>query len=243
MDLVDLSDSQNAQFNWEIHTRRDLRKKLALLASCLGGSDKQLLDLGGGNGTFLDAVLDAYPQAQGTLLDISPSLIAANKPRAHKTIVIGSVAQMEALLPRRDYDVITLNWLLHHLVGPSYASCGDNCVATLKQCKAMLGDGGVIVIAEANYQGAFGGRMPSWLIYTLTSIRTEWIARRLKTFANTAGNGVCFRSAEGWHKIFARAGLKVVHEEAGSRRWRWRWFWPLLGIYRPWHRHFYLQPV
>jgi ubiquinone/menaquinone biosynthesis C-methylase UbiE len=240
MDLVDLDDAQNTKFNREIHTPDDLKRKLVYLNLNLGRREARVLDLGGGNGTFLDAVLDNFPQSRGTLLDISPSLIAANKVRPDKTVVIGSVAEMEQLLPQRDYDVITVNWLLHHLVGSSYARCGDNCVAALEKCKAVLGPGGMIVVAEVDYDGLFDGAMASRLIYAITSIRMGWVERLLKPLANTVGNGVCFRSRGGWEAIFARAGLKVAKEHGGPA-WRYRWWWRLLGIRKLSHRHFYLQ--
>ena len=242
MDLIDLDDAQNTKFNREIHTPEDLKKKLVYLNLSLGRREARVLDLGGGNGTFLDAVLDNFPRSKGTLLDISPSLIAANKDRPDKTVVIGSVAEMQRLLPHAAYNVITVNWLLHHLVGSHYAACGDNCVAVLEKCKTALLPDGMIVVAEVDYQGAFDGWLASRLIYAITSLRVAGIERLLKPLANTVGSGVCFRSQGGWEAIFARAGLKVVKQHGGPP-WRYRWWWRLLGISRLSHRHFYLQPA
>ena len=45
---------------------------------------------------------------------------------------------MADMLTGRAFDCITVNWVLHHLVGKSYRTCWQNCLATLVCCKGLL---------------------------------------------------------------------------------------------------------
>ena len=126
MELVTLSEAQNAAFDSEYHSVIEIKTKVAVLRDLLPGGPRSLLDLGGGNGAFLDEMLTAFPAARGTNLDISEHLLGKNKPHPRKRLVHGSIGDLTALFPREKFDVMTINWVLHHLVGPTYGSCDNN---------------------------------------------------------------------------------------------------------------------
>lgn len=174
MELLTLSETQNEAFDSEYHSEAEIKAKVATLRRLLLGGPRSMLDLGGGNGAFLDEMLAAFPAARGTNLDISELLLSKNKLHPRKRLVHGSIGNMAELFRGEKFDVITINWVLHHLVGPTYRSCGQNRRATLEACRALLNPGGVIVVAENMFDGPDGANLTSWLIYQITSVRHPW---------------------------------------------------------------------
>ncbi len=112
MDLQYLSEDQNVSFDEEYHSPKELAQKVLLLRAHFGpDGPATILDAGGGNGTFLDAMLDAFPKANGTVLDVSRLLLARNKSHPRKAVVEASLEQAPALFAGRRFDLITTNWL------------------------------------------------------------------------------------------------------------------------------------
>jgi hypothetical protein len=54
LNLVLLDESQNQAFNTEFHSRKELECKILRIAGYFGNQAFSILDLGGGNGRFLD---------------------------------------------------------------------------------------------------------------------------------------------------------------------------------------------
>jgi ubiquinone/menaquinone biosynthesis C-methylase UbiE len=243
--FLPLSEEQNAAFDREFHSRQELECKFSLLGRDTGAF--KVLDLGGGNGLFADQVLARFPKSSVTVLDISSLLLAKNKSSHRKELIHGSIECMANILVERRFDYITMNWVLHHLVGNSYSACRENCLETLERCKGLLEPNGVLVIAENMFDGYLGSNLPSHLIYALTVIRWPWFVRLAKRFFNTAGVGVCFQSRWAWHKIFAEAGYDLIVFQEGLF-----WWWlahslrglmfHFLFIKSVSHGHFFLKP-
>src|SRR5215469_2725847 len=116
LNLVLLDETQNQAFDTEYHSRKEMEDKIAHIASHFDNRAFSILDLGGGNGRFLDELLECFPGANGVLLDVSESLLSQNKAHSRKQLLKASVDQIPSLLQEK-FDVITINWLLHHLVG------------------------------------------------------------------------------------------------------------------------------
>lgn len=122
---VYLSEEQNASFNTEYHSKAELGDKLGTLSDYFGtrkNDPLRILDIGGGNGQFLDTVLNHFPNSIGALIDISPVLISANRPHARKSIIAGDVYKINELLEGQRFDIVFANWVLHHLVGRAILS-------------------------------------------------------------------------------------------------------------------------
>ena len=218
MELKYLSEAQNASFDAEYHSPQEMQAKLKLLAERFpGGGPRTILDLGGGNGKFLDALLDAFPNARGVLVDISQHLLDSNKPHPRKELIRASVSECNDVLGDRKFDLITVNWLLHHLVGPSRDVCTQNCLTTLEMCKGHLAEGGALFVAENLFEGFAGTNIPSHVIYAITRVKFSPFVRFARRFFNTAGVGVCFRNERDWRNLLHRVGLE-----------------PKETIYRPW---------
>jgi ubiquinone/menaquinone biosynthesis C-methylase UbiE len=175
------------------------------------------LDIGGGNGVFADRVLDNYPEASAAVLDNSDKLLARNRPDSRKVLIHASASDLEHVVDRC-YDVIFFNWVLHHLLGSSYATTLQNMRLALSDAVSFLTERGRVSVFENMYDGLVVDGLPSRLIYTLTS------SRRLAPFtrrmgANTAGVGVCFLSRRAWGAQFERAALRV-ERYSDDARWQ-----------------------
>ena len=151
---------------------------------------------------------------------------------------------MADILTGRAFDCITVNWVLHHLVGKSYRTCWQNCLATLVCCKGLLKPNGVLIVAENMFDGYLRTNLPSHLIYRITSMRWPWFVGLARRFFNTAGTGVCFRSQRAWQQLFAQAGFEVVAFQRGRVWWRGSFrgmLIPLLFLKSASNDHFFLK--
>ena len=70
-----LDDSQVESFDTDYVTGARWETVKARVDRDFPGGDFRFLDLGGGNGVFTDCLLEAYPKAQGTVLDNSELLL------------------------------------------------------------------------------------------------------------------------------------------------------------------------
>lgn len=145
-------------------------------------------------------------------------LAERNTAREDKNIIVGDIADLEHhLRDRGPFDVITINWVLHHLVSNTYSGCKSNCVETLSKLRQWLAPEWYIIIAENLFNGFFGSNAPSWIIYNITRIRRPYfLVGLLKRFFNTAGVGVCFRSEQSWEDIVRQSELRIEHISYGD---------------------------
>jgi Methyltransferase domain len=198
-----------------------------------------VLDIGGGNGRFVDRILMSYPNATATVLDNSQLLLDKNKPNPRKILVNASADALENLDTK--YDLICINWVLHHLVSESYDQTRSNILSTLAKLESLLTLRGRVSVFENMYNGLIIDNLPSHLIYRLTSFKA--IARFIKSQgANTAGVGVCFLSQKQWCSTFKAADLEILQysdDEKWDISWKWNTF---LHIGHIRCGHFWLTP-
>jgi hypothetical protein len=171
------------------------------------------LDVGGGNGTFLDTMLMAVPSAKGTLVEISKGMAEKNIASERKVVVCENFLDWAATLAKGSarYHVVFFNFVLHHFVGVTRKESILLQESALHAAESILAEGGLIVIYEIHYNGLFHGELPSFLIHMLSSSRV--LAPLIKRLgANTAGYGVCFHSESYWQILFKRCGLCVAHD-------------------------------
>jgi 2-polyprenyl-3-methyl-5-hydroxy-6-metoxy-1,4-benzoquinol methylase len=245
LNLVLLDETQNQAFDTEYHSRKEMEDNISHIASYFDNRAFSILDLGGGNGRFLDELLERFPNSNGVLLDVSDALLTQNKPHSRKQLMKASVDQIPALLHRK-FDLITINWLLHHLVGQTYRKSHHNAISLLDQCKDLLNERGMIIVTENMFDGVLQTNVPSWLIYSITSVRTPWFAKIARRFFNTAGVGVCFNSRNAWRRIFREAQLAICDEHQGivwQKRPTETVALRCLGLTQVSTRHFYLRPA
>ena len=231
----------------ECHTSEELERKFTLLDELTEGRPFTLLDLGGGNGLFADQLLARFPKGVVTIIDISSALLSKNNLSSRKELIHGAIENMGEIFAGRRFDYITMNWVLHHLVGKSHRLCQENQLNTLIRCKALLRPNGKLIIAEHMFDGYLESNIPSHIIYTITRMKRGWFVGLASRFFNTAGVGVCFQSQRAWRHMFAEAGFDVVAFQRGLV-----WWWlrgslrgvatKLVFLKSVSHGHFFLEP-
>lgn len=176
------------------------------------GGEFTVLDVGGGNGTFVDQLLDRHPGAQATLVDNADTLLAVNRAHPRKRIVRGSVEEIGGLFAGEKFDLISFNFSIHHFVSDNYAHSRLAQAVALREARSLLSDRGRISIFENVCEGYVVPSFSGWLIYRLTAARSiAPLVRRMG--ANTAGCGVLFLSENAIRKDAAQAGLDVLDVE------------------------------
>jgi hypothetical protein len=169
--------------------------------------DFTCLDIGGGNGKFADRLLSSYPHCRVTVLDNSELLLTKNHPNERKTTICESVKNLSSL--NLKYDLVCLNWLLHHLVSDSYSATRENISQTLTDAALLLSSQGKMSIFENMYDGIIVDQLPSYLIFHLTSAKAiKSIIKKMG--ANTAGVGVCFLSKNQWYSTLKNTSLEIL---------------------------------
>jgi SAM-dependent methyltransferase len=151
---------------------------------------KQLVDLGGGEGTFLGKVLHRYPDMEGTLFDLPPVVARARERIAGTAVedryrcVGGSF--FDAVPP--DADAYVLKQVLHDW-------SDDQSVEILRNCRDAVPESGRILVAA--HLVPEPPRRP--LKYLMAGM---WV--RLNT------PGGYERTEQEFRALFERAGLELV---------------------------------
>ncbi|MCK4595125.1 class I SAM-dependent methyltransferase, partial [bacterium] len=115
--------------------------------------DFHLLDVGGGAGRFADYLLARYPASCATVLDMSPRLLERNRPDVRKWLMLGDAIRLDELHLSRDIDVVSFNFVLHHLLARDEVSSRRLRCGVLRQAARLLRKGGRILIIEPLYHG------------------------------------------------------------------------------------------
>jgi ubiquinone/menaquinone biosynthesis C-methylase UbiE len=174
-----------------------------------------ILDVGGGNGKFIDSMLAEYPNAKGTVLDNAETLLAKNTEHPNKRLVRGSAEDIETLFPDERFDLITFHWVLHHFVIGNYRDTKEMVERVLSACSNRLSENGRVSVFENMYDGWMFTDLPGRIIYTLSS--AAWLAPITRRFgANTGGVGVCFRSWREWDRMLSECGLAKLSYADGQ---------------------------
>lgn len=197
-DLKTLTDEQLAAFHTE-YVRGP--RWLALLANIQRDFPEgrfRFLDIGGGNGMLADKLLEYFPHATGVVLDNSRLLLAKNTPHPRKQLLCASAVSL-ATLPEQHYDLVFINWVLHHLVSPTYQRTTQNQQEALAAAVRLVAPNGRLSIFENMYEGVLFENLPGYLIFQLTSAPLlAGLTRRFGANTIRQGSGCAFvRSAAG----------------------------------------------
>jgi SAM-dependent methyltransferase len=221
-----LDDTQASAFDTDFVDARRWESVKARIARDFPDGRFSFLDVGGGNGRFADRLLEEYPNAAGTVLDNSEILLARNTASVRKTLVYGSADSLDGI--KGPFDLVSVHWLLHHLVGESYRQTRQHQLEALQAVRRLLTPRGRVSIFENMYQGWLFEDLPGRLIYQVTAAR--WLAGLTRRMgANTGGVGVCFLSRRQWLASFRDSGFEVVaYAEPDDWEWSLRLEWRLL---------------
>ena len=202
------------------------------LAARIGGMPLRpvrILDIGGGIGAFAVALVESCPGRDVHVTVLDPSVSAVPHRRVHPRVdyVTGTV---DAHLPVGPFDMVVLRTVVHHFVARRLAATDRTQVDALSRVRGLLGPGGTVCVMENLYEPMIGSDTTGRLIFRVTANRLVALPARLLG-ANTAGEGVRFRSRASWLEVYGQAGLELV-EETVRPRWgatmpAWQ-RWPLL---------------
>ena len=145
MSLV-LNDEQLAHFDIEHVNRRYWTKCRECIEWDFPDGEFSILDVGGGNGRFVDRVLMTYPKATATVLDLSEMLLGKNVPNPRKKTLLASATELEKVTGK--YDIVSFNWVLHHLIGATYAQSVANIRDALRSAQKLLTSRGHISVYD-----------------------------------------------------------------------------------------------
>jgi len=193
-------------------------ERVAELLRGLGEERLEGLDVGGGIGRYAQLVCDKVPGCRMVVLDKSEL--------AEESFVDDERLQLTnddyfTFEPGRRYDFLIFKTVLHHFISDSEQDTSELQQRALKKAHQLLRPGGLLLIEENFYQGVLGDDAPGKLIYAVTKQR--WIENMVRRLgANTAGEGVRFRSMGSWSEMLQREGF-VIRSLVRSPTWGKHW--------------------
>jgi SAM-dependent methyltransferase len=119
---------------------RRLASMLRLVRQHWPAAPGRVLDVGAGDGTFLDHMARAGWKTEGTELSEDSARVAAERATGSR-IHVGAFEDLE--LQSSTYDLVTLWDVLEHLYRPLEA---------LRKARTLLRPGGVLLVSVPNYQ-------------------------------------------------------------------------------------------
>ncbi|MBU6950772.1 class I SAM-dependent methyltransferase [Hahella sp. HN01] len=213
-DIVRLSEDRVAYFDHDSTAVHAVSPVVNTVRSLLNNpASVNLLDVGGGNGTFLDTMLSSMPESRGTIVEMSQVMADKNTSRHNKEVVCDNYLDWanRKLDSNERFDVIFFNFVLHHFVSESWASSVALQRKALEVSRELLTKNGVIIVYEIHYNGGLYNEVTSKIIFGISSSRL--LAPFAKFMgANTAGFGVCFHSEPFWKELYYNQGLVCKKE-------------------------------
>ena len=203
----------------------DVKAVIELLSS-LGKKSLMGLDVGGGIGKFASVVAENVEGCKVIVVDNSDLVSGSFVDSEQCSLIEADWFEYD---PEIKFDFVIFKTVLHHFVESSDKKTKEAQVLGLLKAADVLKDDGVLIIEENFYESALGfADLSGRLIYEITKMRSiEKLTRKLG--ANTAGEGVRFRSMIAWTKIFEESGFKI--DRVTKVHWDWQ-VWqkiPLMG--------------
>ncbi|MEW5950134.1 MAG: methyltransferase [Thermodesulfobacteriota bacterium] len=145
MDLFEVlsRDSEAAAlFNKAMHSFSE-QEIDSILSAYDFSSFKKIVDIGGGHGGFISAVLKAYPQIKGILFDLSHAVTTVGKPIEGNTI-----ADRCELVAGDFFKSIPIGGDLYTLKSVIHDWNDERALEILKNCYKAMADSGRLILIE-----------------------------------------------------------------------------------------------
>ena len=197
--------------------RKSVTQRLDLLTQSTGLSSAEpisVLDVGCGGGAFLDMLLERFPAAQATGIDISQQMLNANMACARKTLQQGDALALPQTLG--EFDAICIDTVMHHLIDRAgYRQTIARIGRFLTSLQRHLRPGGVLLIREIYHESRVRTELGSRLLYHASTLKVPTFAERAMRAAGlqTANVGVCFLTRPQWQQVFSQSGFRVHGEQ------------------------------
>lgn len=207
-----LSTEQIKAFHHSGFVDDQVRDFMSLVGTA-AASGAEVLDVGGGCGFFAQR-LNALTGLKVRVMDTDPASVEACR-RSGVEATLGDALQPQVRLAD---GVITLNLILHHLVGRSERLTQSLQAQALGVWRNQVR---AIFVNEYIYE-SYVGTLSGWLIFQITrNPLLSLLGRMVATVApslkaNTFGVGVRFRAHREWLALFKAAGFEVKSTLVGA---------------------------
>ena len=204
---------------------RDRIRGVAKVLRPMLGEDTRLIDVGSGTGANLARLSKALRITDLTALDASAeslSRVRERLPQARTQCV--SILDGEALAPlAREYDVVVMAAVLHHLVGSTRRESRALAERGLANAARLARPGGLVVVLEPVFdQRGLGAVVrPNGSIFWVKRVVTSVTSRRVPVLGywnNIGAPVVSFYSGDEVAGMTSRAGLELVHRDSREQR-------------------------
>lgn len=165
----------------------------------------KVLDVGGGIGSVGCVLVETSDKVEVDVVDNSS--LAAQHFLHHDKLRLLYDDFLKVRTDRK-YDAIIFRTVLHHIIGNSSRQTLEVQHEAIGKAREMLSDDGRLIIIENFYDPVVSKDISGEIIFQCTKLKTfAPIFRRLG--ANTAGEGVRFRSLKSWLEMFRSHQLEV----------------------------------
>jgi SAM-dependent methyltransferase len=173
-----------------------------------------VLDVGGGIGSVGKVLADASGAVSVDVVDNSALAKKHFLRHSRLRLVYDDFLNIRSL---KKYDAIIFRTVLHHIIGDSSRATLAAQNKAIRKARDLLADDGKLLIIENFYDPVISEDISGEIIFQCTKLKTfAPIVRRLG--ANTAGEGVRFRSLKSWLEMF-RAHQLVMSGNIVMEKW------------------------
>lgn len=216
MDPIKRHFEENAQFYLGNQLKEQIWQKRRPMFERLIDPDRpyRFLDAGGGTGFLSDKILETFPKAEVTLVDLSQALLDRNRPHERKRLVCRNLHEFFADESEPKFDFINLDVLLHHILSvDSYGETRRIQSDFLAAARQRLEPDGHMSIRELDYQ-SLPGLPPNSTHRLLWFATTRKLPRVLSRTLHrlgmqSQGAGACFFSRSTLLDMLTASGYEV----------------------------------
>ena len=178
--------------------------KLGLLKELAQPGDS-LLDVGCGNGYFIDRALAETNISWAYALDVSMAMLALNKKLPNKYLCLASALQMP--FQPRSFTFVHFDAMLHHVVGTSRKSSVQQSCVVIQDCVALAKNDGFLVLTER----CVDSRISSIIIFYVLKFLSK--TRLAGLFKIASGLVVSFLTPDEFLSGIRAAGARIIRTE------------------------------
>ncbi|SEH12387.1 Ubiquinone/menaquinone biosynthesis C-methylase UbiE [Natronorubrum sediminis] len=171
----------------------------------------RLLEIGCGDGLFLEYVLEHTDIEEGYGMDISAEMLPDDE-RYRGRYLQASATKLPLPFAPESFDFVVMGDVLHHLVGPTRADSKRRAQIALLEATTLLKEGGHLIVKDIYYESPVGPK-------TLTSQGIFYGLKHATRLAEAVdeevvpGLLVSFYTRGEFHEMVRQAGTTIVQEE------------------------------